>query len=190
MLAMAKSPERDQFPDRGSPSGEEAAVVDAREALNKSVSASQRIALGLASEAFEGVVRASRAGISEPQEALNRITALIAAIGDLAASSTKPMEALLVNQRNLANAMASFAQLQADMAEVLAQVAASHAAVVDALEMLATPALAVSDMIRSEPTMKKAQGRAQGRAQARKTPPPRRTSAKTGTTGASKRPTS
>ena len=139
--------------------------MDAREALSQSVSKSQRVALGLVGEAFEGVVRASRAGISEPQDALNRITSLIAAIGDLAASSTKPMEALLTNQRNLANAMASFAQLQSDMAEVLAQVAASHAAVVDALEKLATPALAVSDMIRSEPAVKRAQGRAQGKTQ-------------------------
>jgi len=156
-------------------------VVDARVALGKSLSKSQHVALGLVGEAFDGVVRASRAGVSEPQEALNRITSLIAAIGDLAASSTKPMEALLVNQRNLANAMASFAQLQADMAEVLAQVAASHAAVVDALEMLATPALTVSDMIRSEPTVKRAQARSGA-----KSTTPRRTGAKAGTSGASK----
>lgn len=130
-------------------------MVDPLEALSRS----QRAAMGLVGEAFDGVVRASRTGFSEPQEALNRIVSLIAAIGDLAASTSKPLEALLANQRSLANAMASFAQLQADMAEVLAQVAASHAAVVDALELLASPALTVTEMIRSEPAVQKARAK-------------------------------
>ena len=127
-------------------------MVDPLEALSRS----QRAAMGVVGEAFDGVVRASRTGLSEPQEALNRIVSLIAAIGDLAASTSRPLEALLANQRTLANAMASFAQLQSDMAEVLAQVAASHAAVVDALELLATPALTVTELIRSEPAVQKA----------------------------------
>jgi hypothetical protein len=127
-------------------------MVDPLEALSRS----QRAAMGVVGEAFDGVVRASRTGLSEPQEALNRIVSLIAAIGDLAASTARPLEALLANQRTLANAMASFAQLQSDMAEVLAQVAASHAAVVDALELLATPALTVTELIRSEPAVQKA----------------------------------
>ena len=139
-------------------------MVDPFEALSRS----QRAAMGLVGEAFEGVVRASRTGLSEPQEALNRVVSLIAAIGDLAASTSRPLEALLTNQRNLANAMASFAQLQSDMAEVLAQVAASHAAVVDALEMLASPALTVADLIRSEPAVQKARTKAGPRTAPRK----------------------
>lgn len=121
-------------------------MVDPIQAL----SASQRKALGLVTEAFEQMARAGRAGITQPDEALRRMTALVSAVGDLAASTTKPVEALLANQRSLANAMQAFATLQAEMAEVLGTVAASHAAVVDALETLATPALTVSDLIRSE----------------------------------------
>ncbi|WP_310962581.1 hypothetical protein [Nocardioides terrisoli] len=131
-------------------------MVDPMELLT----GAQRKALGMASEAFDGVMQAGRSGISQPEEAVRRLTTLVAAIGDLAASSTKPMEALLANQRNLANAMAAFATLQAEMAEVLGTVAASHAAVVDALERLASPALTVSELIRSEPAVKKAQRKA------------------------------
>ncbi|HEX7739902.1 MAG TPA: hypothetical protein VF426_09680 [Marmoricola sp.] len=136
----------------------------------QAISRSQKAAVGLVGDAFDGVVRASRSGLSEPQEALNRIVALIAAIGDLAASTSRPLEALLTSQRNLANAMASFAQLQADMAEVLGQVAASHAAVVDALELLASPALTVTDLIRSEPAVQKARTKAGAKTPAKKAP--------------------
>lgn len=123
------------------------------------IARSQKAAARLVGETFDGVVRASRTGLSEPQEALNRVISLIAAVGDLAASTSRPLESLLTSQRNLANAMASFAQLQADMAEVLTQVAASHAAVVDALELLATPAFTVTDLISSEPAVQRAQSR-------------------------------
>ncbi len=133
-------------------------MTDPRQLLN----ASQQKALGLLSDTFEGVVNAGRAGassITHPEETLERVTALIAAVGDLAASSTRPMEALLTNQRNLANAMTAFAALQMEMAQVVEKMAASHTAVVDALESLASPALGISEMIRSEPVVGKAQAR-------------------------------
>lgn len=127
------------------------------------LTASQKKTLGLVTDTFEGVVKAGRAGasgITHPEETLERVTALIAAVGDLAASSTKPMEALLTSQRNFANAMTAFAALQLEMAEVVGKMAASHSAVVDAMEALASPALSVSEMIRSEPVVEKAQKRA------------------------------
>ena len=82
------------------------------------IAASQQRALRLVNDTFTGVVRMGRAGITQPEEAIARLTALVAAVGDLAASSTKPMEALLTNQRNIANTMTAFAQLQRDLADV------------------------------------------------------------------------
>ena len=121
------------------------------------LSSSQKKAMALVTEAFEGVVKLGRDAVTQPEEALHRLTTLVAAVGDLAASSTKPMESLLASQRNLANAMTSFAQLQREMAEVVERLAASHAAVVDSLEKLAGPALSVSELIRSEPVVEKEQ---------------------------------
>jgi enamine deaminase RidA (YjgF/YER057c/UK114 family) len=124
------------------------------------LTSSQKKAMGLVNEAFEGVVKLGRDAVTQPEEALQRLTNLVAAVGDLAASSTKPMESLLASQRNLANAMTAFAQLQKEMAEVVERLAASHTAVVDSLEKLAGPVLSVSELIRSEPVVEKAQQRA------------------------------
>lgn len=126
----------------------------------KAVSASQRKARELAAEAVNNVVKAGTTAVGNPEEAIHRLTTLVAAIGDLAASTTKPLEVVISNQRALSNAMASFAQLQADLAVVVEQMAQSHAAVIDALETLATPALAVSELIRTDPAVKKAQQKA------------------------------
>lgn len=126
-------------------------MVDPIQALSDA----QRRATELAAEAFNGV----RRGISQPEDAYQRIMTLLGAVGDLAAASTKPLEAVIANQRALSSAMANFAALQADMAEVVGQLAASHAAVLDAMEALAGPVLVVSDLIRSDPAVKKAQQR-------------------------------
>ena len=131
-------------------------MVDPIQALTDA----QRKATELAAEALGNIRRAGTAAITQPEDAYQRITTLISAIGDLAASSTKPIEAVLANQRTLSSAMANFAALQADMAEVIAQIAASHAALLDAMETLAGPALVVSDLIRSDPAVKKAQQKA------------------------------
>lgn len=131
-------------------------MVDPIQALTEA----QRRATELAAEALGNIRRASTAAITQPEDAYQRILTLLSAVGDLAASSTKPIEAVIANQRTLSSAMANFAALQADMAEVLGQVAASHAAVLDAMEALAGPALVVSDLIRSDPTVRKAQQRA------------------------------
>ncbi len=76
------------------------------------VTSSQKKAMGLVSEAFEGVVKLGRDAVTQPEEALQRLTTLVAAVGDLAASSTKPMESLLACISNLSNAMTAFAPLQ------------------------------------------------------------------------------
>jgi len=131
-------------------------MVDPIQALTEA----QRKATELAAEAFNSARRAGTAAITQPEESYQRIMMLISAIGDLAASSTKPIEAVIANQRTLSSAMANFAALQADMAEVVGQLAASHAAVLDAMEALAGPALVVSDLIRSDPAVKKAQKKA------------------------------
>lgn len=132
-------------------------MVDPIQALTEA----QRRASELAAEAFAGIIRASTAAITQPEDAYQRIMTLIGAVGDLAASTTKPLEAVIANQRTLSSAMANFAALQADMAEVVGQLAASHAAVLDAMEALAGPILVVSDLIRSDPAVKKAQQKAQ-----------------------------
>ena len=131
-------------------------MVDPIQALTEA----QRRATELAAEALNGVRRAGTAAITQPEDAYQRIMTLLGAVGDLAASSTKPIEAVLANQRTLSSAMANFAALQADMAEVVGQLAASHAAVLDAMEALAGPALVVSDLIRTDPAVKKAQQKA------------------------------
>ena len=133
-------------------------MVDPIQALTDA----QRRATELAADAFNSVRRASTAAITQPEDAYQRIMTLIGAVGDLAASSTKPIEMVIANQRTLSSAMANFAALQADMAEVVGQLAASHAAVLDAMEALAGPALVVSDLIRSDPAVKKAQQKAKG----------------------------
>ena len=116
----------------------------------QALTASQRKALGLANDAFEGLVRSGKAAVAGPEETVARMTALVAAIGDLAASSTKPMESLLAGQRNLANAMSAFATLQREMADVVERLADHHNSVLDAMEALATPALAVTELMSSD----------------------------------------
>lgn len=133
-------------------------MVDPIQALTDA----QRRAAALAAEALSSAKRAGTAAITQPEDAYQRIMSLLSAVGDLAASSTKPIEAVIANQRTLSSAMANFAALQADMAEVVGQLAASHAAVLDAMEALAGPALVVSDLIRSDPAVKKAQSKAKG----------------------------
>jgi len=120
----------------------------------QALSDAQRRASELAAGAFAGFKKAGSVAIGQPDEAYQRFVALIGAMGDLAAMSTKPLEAVLANQRAVSNAMANFAALQADMAEVVGQLAASHAAVLDAMEALASPLLVVSDLMRQDAAAK------------------------------------
>lgn len=51
------------------------------------LSSSQKKAMGLVSEAFEGVVKLGRDAVTQPEEALHRLTTLVAAVGDPARRS-------------------------------------------------------------------------------------------------------
>ena len=125
----------------------------------QSVINSQKQALSLLGDAFDGLmsvaggaVKAGRTTVTEPTEALNKIVELVAAVGDLAATTTVPLQNLLSSQRNLANAMQSFAELQKELGEVVEKIAASHTAVLDALEGLAKPVVKAGNLVKGGTT--------------------------------------
>lgn len=111
---------------------------------------SQRAAIGFFTDAARAVVDASVAGVTQPDELVRQVTALLTATRDLAASTTEPMEAFVASQRQLAETMAAYALLQRQLAELVEQAATSHAAIVRALEGLTSPVHAVSAMLRTD----------------------------------------
>jgi prophage DNA circulation protein len=114
------------------------------------IARSQRAAVGLFAETMSTVVEMGRAGVTRPEEVLAQVSAMAAAMGDLAGSTAKPLEFFLNSQRQLAETMEAFAVLQRQMAEVVESAAASHAAIVQALEMMSNPVLGVAHRLRSE----------------------------------------
>lgn len=92
-------------------------------------------------------LRALLGGVPDPAEALRSTVDMVSALGDLAASTAVPLQNLLASQRNLANAMQSFADLQQELGQVVGQIAASHNAVLDALEGLAWPITKASEVV-------------------------------------------
>lgn len=120
----------------------------------QAVTNSQKQALALMGGAFDGLmalaggaVKAGTTGITDPTEALNKMVELFAAMGELAASTALPMQNLLSSQRNLANAMQSFADLQKELGEVVEKIAVSHNAVLDALEGLSKPVVLAGEVM-------------------------------------------
>ena len=125
------------------------------------IARSQRAAVGLFADTMSTVVEMGRAGVSRPEEVLAQVSAMAAAMGDLAGSTAKPLEFFLNSQRQLAETMEAFAVLQRQMAEVVESAAASHAAIVQALEMMSNPVIGVAHRLRSEePAEPKAKPRA------------------------------
>lgn len=118
-------------------------MVDPLQALSKS----QKQALAMLSEAAGGLARAGKAGISDPTEALARTVEMVSALGDLAASTALPLNGLIATQRDLADAMQSFADLQQELGRVVGRIAAGHNAMLDALEALAKPALKAGEVL-------------------------------------------
>lgn len=112
--------------------------------------ASQRRAVGMVTDAAGVLLDAGKAGVTHPEELLSQVTTLARAVGDLAASTTGPLEVLLKSQRDLSEAMASFAAAQREMANVLDIVAENHAQVVTAMESVASPLLAAAALVESE----------------------------------------
>jgi hypothetical protein len=114
------------------------------------IARSQRAAVGLFAETMSTVVEMGRAGVTRPEEVLAQVSAMAAAMGDLAGSTARPLEFFLNSQRQLAETMEAFAVLQRQMAEVVESAAASHAAIVQALEMMSNPVIGVAQRLRSE----------------------------------------
>lgn len=115
------------------------------------IARSQRAAAGLFVDTVSRMVEMGKTGVTHPDEVLKEVTAMAGAIGDLASSTAKPLEALLRSQRQLAESMAAYAVLQRQLADVMETAATSHAAIVDALEMMANPVLGVAHTLRNEP---------------------------------------
>lgn len=114
------------------------------------ITKSQRVAAGMFTGSVAKLVDMGKAGVTRPDELLREVTAMAAAIGDLASSTARPLEFFVHSQKQLAESMAAFAVLQRQTAEVVEQVAASHAAVVDALELLSNPVIGVAHRLRTD----------------------------------------
>ncbi len=114
------------------------------------ISKSQRAAVGMFTGSVSKLVEMGKTGVTRPEELLHEVTAMAAAIGDLASSTARPLEFFVRSQKQLAESMAAFAVLQRQMADTVEQVAASHAAVVDALELLSNPVLGVAQKLRTD----------------------------------------
>jgi hypothetical protein len=99
---------------------------------------SQRVALGVASDAFDALVAVGRTA-AQPDEAVRQISALVGAIGDLASATAQPMQNFIVQQRELADTMANIARVQTELAGLIESVAVKHAAAVESLESLTAP---------------------------------------------------
>jgi hypothetical protein len=104
------------------------------ELLNKS----QRLALGVAGEAFDTLLSVGRTA-TQPEEAVRQLTMLIGAVGELASATVQPLQDFIGRQRELADTMASLATMQAELAELVETLAHKHAAIVESLENLTAP---------------------------------------------------
>ena len=102
----------------------------------------QRASINLAAETITAVARAGKAGLTQPDEILNQMAALLGAAGDLAGIAVQPLQAFIERQRELADTMVTLAELHGQLADVVTTVAKHHAGVVDALETLSSPLLA------------------------------------------------
>lgn len=114
------------------------------------IARSQRAAAGLLADTMASLVEMGRAGITRPEEVLEQVSALAAAVGDLAGSTARPLEFLLESQRQLAETMSAFAVLQRQLADVMETAASNHAAIVQALELMSNPVIGVAQRVRSD----------------------------------------
>lgn len=111
---------------------------------------SQRAAAGLFADTVGRMVEMGRTGVTRPDEVLREVAAMASALGDLAGSTAKPLEAFLTSQRQLAETMSAFAALQRQLADVLDTAAANHAAIVQALELMTNPVVGVAQRLRHD----------------------------------------
>lgn len=114
------------------------------------IARSQRAAAGLLADTVASLVDMGKAGVTRPEEVLEQVSALAAAMGDLAGSTARPLEFLLESQRQLAETMSAFAVLQRQLADVMETAATNHAAIVQALELMSNPFISVAQRVRSD----------------------------------------
>ena len=134
--------------------------------VNESIemlSKAQKASINLAAETITAVARAGKAGLTQPDEILNQMAALLGAAGDLAGYAVQPLQTFIERQRELADTMVTLAELHSQLADVVSTVARHHAGVVDALEALSSPLLAFAkeaDVIPDPPQAKKSRSKA------------------------------
>jgi hypothetical protein len=102
------------------------------------LSKSQKLALGVAGEAFDALISVGKTA-AQPDEAIRQLSSLVNAVGDLASASVQPLQDFIVKQREIADTMASLAAVQADLAALVESLAQRHAAIVGSLENLTAP---------------------------------------------------
>jgi len=102
--------------------------------LNKS----QKLALNVAGEAFDTLLRVGRTA-AQPDEAVRQLATLVGAVGDLASATVQPLQDFIGRQRELADTMANLATMQSELAELVETLAHKHAAIVESLESLTAP---------------------------------------------------
>jgi hypothetical protein len=105
------------------------------------LSTSQRLALGLVRESWSRLQSLTVTGVTQPEEALRELGALVSSITDLAGATAQPLQDFITRQRELADTLANLADAQADLSRLVAALAQRHAEAVEALEHLSAPAL-------------------------------------------------
>ncbi len=114
------------------------------------ITRSQRAAAARLLETVGDIVELGKTGVTRPEEALRQVTSFAAAAAELAGSTAQPLEMFLTSQRQLAETMKAYAALQRQLADVLDTAAANHVAVVQAVELIASPMMAVAHRLRGE----------------------------------------
>src|SRR3954466_11709770 len=112
------------------------------------ITRTQRAASGLFADAVSRLVDMGKTGVTKPDELVSDVVAMATALGDLAGSTAKPLEAFLASQRQLAETMSPVAVLPRQVADLGEVAAANHAAIVEALEMMTSPVTGVAQRLR------------------------------------------
>lgn len=117
---------------------------------------SQQAALKLAGDTLRTVTNAAVTGVTAPEELVRQVGDLAAAVASMAGAITglagataQPLQDFIVRQRELADTVATLAEVQSDLAGVVATLAERHADAVTALERVTAPVFAI---VGTEPT--------------------------------------
>lgn len=114
------------------------------------IARSQRLAAGLLADALGRLVDMGKTGVTRPEEALREMAAMAAALGELAGSTAKPLEAFLESQRRLAETLEAYSTLQRQLADLTQKAAQNQTMVVEALEMMTGPVVGLAQRLRQD----------------------------------------